>query len=215
MNALQYVITGTDTDVGKTIFAAALTRALHAHYWKPVQAGVEDGTDSKTITALSGLPSDHILPEAYCLETPCSPHRAAEIDNVAIDLQRLNPPQSQNILIIEGAGGALVPINRDVTYADIFAKWQIPTIIVARTALGTINHSLLTIEALRSRNVPIHGIAFIGDEVIDSQNIICTMGQVKSLGRFPIIDDLNPENLVQAFHNNFNIEDFIDKDINA
>lgn len=208
MKAAQFVITGTDTDVGKTIFAAALTAALKANYWKPVQAGVEDGTDSKSVKKLTGLPEDHILREAYCLQTPCSPHLAAEIDDVQIDLERLNPPSSTRPLIIEGAGGALVPINRYITYADIFARWQIPTIIVTRTALGTINHSLLTIEALCRRNVPIHGIAFIGDEVSDSQSTICEMGKVKSLGRLPMIANLNYKTILEAFHQGFNIEDF-------
>lgn len=208
MKTDQFVITGTDTDVGKTIFAAALTAALEANYWKAVQAGVKDGTDTKSVKKLSGLPDDHILAEAYCLQTACSPHRAAEIDGVQIDLERLTPPVSARTLIIEGAGGALVPINRSTTYADIFARWQIPTIIVARTALGTINHSLMTIEALRSRNVPIHGIAFIGDEMSDSQATICAMGNVQSLGRLPMIADLNSQTIVKAFHQGFNIEDF-------
>ena len=208
MKAAQFVITGTDTDVGKTIFAAALTGALKANYWKPVQAGIKDGTDTKSVKMLSGLPDEHILTEAYCLNTPCSPHLAAEIDAVEIDLERLNPPATERTLIIEGAGGALVPINRQITYADIFARWQIPTIIVARTALGTINHSLMTIEALRSRNVPIHGIAFIGEEVPDSQSTICAMGGVKSLGRLPMIDPLNSKTIIQAFHQAFKVEDF-------
>lgn len=208
MNHSRYIVTGTDTDVGKTIFASALAGALKAHYWKPVQAGIEDGTDTKTVRRLSGLPDDHIIPEAYCLNTPCSPHLAAEIDNISIDTNALIPPIIDNILIIEGAGGALVPVDRSTTYADIFARWQIPTIIVARTSLGTINHSLSTIEILRSRNVPIHGIAFIGDEVADSQKIICDMGNVKSLGRLPMIDPLNQANLSQAFDNHFDIKDF-------
>ena len=208
MNKAQYVITGTDTDVGKTIFASALAGALKAHYWKPVQAGIKDGTDTKTVRQLSGLSDDHIIAETYCLNTPCSPHLAAEIDQVTIDIAALQPPIVDNILIIEGAGGALVPIDRTTCYADIFSDWQIPTIIVARTALGTINHSLSTIEILRSRNVPIHGIAFIGDEVLDSQNIICDMGEVKSLGRLPIIDPLNADNLSQVFHHHFDIKDF-------
>ncbi len=208
MNTAQFVVTGTDTNVGKTIFAASLTAALKANYWKPVQAGVEDGTDSKRVKTLSGLPDTHILPEAYCLNTPCSPHLAAEIEDIEIDLERLNPPTSERTLIIEGAGGALVPINRQITYADIFARWQIPTIIVARTALGTINHSIMTIEALRNRDVPIHGVAFIGDEVADSQLTICEMGRVKSLGRLPIIETLNTETIKTAFHIAFKVEDF-------
>ena len=209
MNRAQYIITGTDTDVGKTIFASALISALKAHYWKPIQAGTEDGTDTKTVSQLSNVPDHHIMKEAYCLTTPCSPHLAAEIDQVIIDVNALQPPIIDNVLIIEGAGGAMVPVNRTTCYADIFADWQIPTIIVARTTLGTINHSLSTIEILRNRNVPIHGIAFIGDEVSDSQNTICSMGGVKSLGRLPVINPLNADALLQAFHDNFDIKDFI------
>jgi len=208
MNKKQYVITGTDTDVGKTIFASALAGALKAHYWKAVQAGTEGGTDSQMVRNLSGLPNDYILNEAYCFQTPCSPHLAAEIDEKPIDCDALLPPPGYNTLIIEGAGGALVPLNHDITYADIFARWQIPVIIVARTSLGTINHSLASIEVLRQRKVPILGIAFIGDEVIDSQNIICEMGQVKSLGRLPFIEPLNAESLNKTFTENFNIQDF-------
>lgn len=204
----QFVITGTDTDVGKTVFAAALTRALGAYYWKPVQAGLADGTDTQSVAQLSGVDAAYILPEAYCLKTPCSPHQAAQIDAMPIDCDTLIVPDIKP-LIIEGAGGALVPLNNETTYADIFARWQIPTIIAARTSLGTINHSLMTIEALRRRNVPIFGIAFIGDEIIESQNIICAIGQVRSLGRLPFIDVLNSENLATAFDEHFSIEDFM------
>ncbi len=203
----QYVITGTDTDVGKTIFAAALAHALAADYWKPIQAGTQDGTDSETVNNLA--PSARILPESYCFKTPCSPHLASEIDGLEINIEKLTPPQSDRALIIEGAGGPLVPVNRTITYADIFARWQIPTIIIARTALGTINHSLSSIEALRSRKTPIHGIVFIGDEVRDSQKIICDMGCVTSLGRLPIISPLNSEKLAHIFADNFNIKDFM------
>ena len=202
-----FVVTGTDTGIGKTIFAAALTGALQAHYWKPVQAGLDDGADRDHVAQLSGVPTSHILPEAYRLNTPCSPHRAAEIDGVTIGLARLALPDVRP-LVIEGAGGALVPVTRSTTYADVFAMWNLPVIIVARTALGTINHSLLTIEALRARNVPIHGVAFVGDGVEDSEATICAMGGVKRLGRFPMLDRLNPQSLAIAFAQGFRIADF-------
>lgn len=204
----RFIVTGTDTDIGKTIFSAALTGALKASYWKPVQAGFEDGTDSETVLQLSGQPKSAILPESYCLKTPASPHYAAAQEDMEIDIAKLTIPESPGPLVIEGAGGALVPINTTTLYADLFAHWQEPTIIAARTALGTINHSLMTIEALRARNVPILGIAFIGDEVKDSQDIICRIGKVKSLGRLPIISDLNAQNLATAFADNFNLQDF-------
>jgi dethiobiotin synthetase len=208
MSTIGVTVTGTDTDIGKTVFAAALAGALGAHYWKPVQAGLDDGSDRERVARLSGLPEERLLPEAYRLLTPCSPHRAAEIDGVAIDPARLALPAVDGPLVVEGAGGALVPLNDTLLYADMFARWQAPTVIVARTALGTINHSLLTIEALRTRNVPILGIAFIGDAVEDSEATICRIGKVRRLGRLPRLDPLNPDTLAAAFAANFPLADF-------
>lgn len=202
-----FVVTGTDTGIGKTVFAAALTGALKAHYWKPVQAGLDDGADRDHVASLSGVPAEHILPEAYRLNTPCSPHRAAELDGVAIDLGNLALPP-QRPLVIEGAGGALVPVTRSTTYADVFAAWNLPVIVVARTALGTINHSLLTFEALRSRGVAIHGVAFVGDANEDSEATICGMGGVKRLGRLPILQRLDQQSLAIAFARGFSAQDF-------
>ena len=118
------VVTGTGTNIGKTVFAAALTAALDGCYWKPVQAGFDDGTDRDRVRALSVLSDDRLLPEAYSLSTPCSPHRAAEIDGVAIDVASLTPPACDRPLVIEGAGGVLVPFTRDTTFADLVAQWQ-------------------------------------------------------------------------------------------
>lgn len=188
------VVTGTDTGVGKTVASAALAWRLGATYWKPVQAGREEAeSDREAVARLAGVET---LPEAYFLETPCSPHRAAEIDGVTIDSARLTPPAGR--LVIEGAGGALVPVTRDLLYADLFARWGLPVVIVARTALGTINHSLMTIEVLRARGVRVAGILFSGDEVADSQATICAMGQVASLGRLPRLDPLTPDSLRAA-----------------
>ncbi|WP_343519508.1 dethiobiotin synthase [Sphingomonas sp.] len=187
------VVTGTDTGVGKTVAAAALAWRLGASYWKPVQAGLEEETDSEAVARLAGV---EVLPEAYRLATPCSPHRAAEIDGVTIDPDRLAPPPGR--VVIEGAGGALVPLTRELLFADVFARWRLPVVIVARTALGTINHSLLTIEALRARGVPIAGMLFSGDEVADSQATICAIGRVRSLGRLAVLDPLTPAALREA-----------------
>lgn len=187
------VVTGTDTGVGKTVVAAALAWRLGASYWKPVQAGLDEETDSAAVARLAGV---DVLPEAYRLTTPCSPHRAAEIDGVTIDPDRLVPPPGR--LVIEGAGGALVPLTRELLYADLFARWGLPVVIVARTALGTINHSLLTIEALRARSIWVGGVVFSGDAVPDSEATICAMGQVRSLGRIPLLDLLTPETLRTA-----------------
>ncbi|WP_337847254.1 dethiobiotin synthase [Sphingomonas sp.] len=188
------VVTGTDTGVGKTVASAALAWRLGATYWKPMQAGREEAeSDREAVARLAGVET---LPEAYFLETPCSPHRAAEIDGVTIDSARLTPPAGR--LVIEGAGGALVPVTRDLLYADLFARWGLPVVIVARTALGTINHSLMTIEVLRARGVTVAGILFSGDEVPDSQATICAMGRVASLGRLPRLDPLTPDSLRAA-----------------
>lgn len=203
------IVTGTDTDVGKTVFAAALTRALDAYYWKPVQAGFdESGADRERVAYLSAAPRERILPEAYRLSIACSPHRAAEIDGVAIEPARLALPDLAGPLVVEGAGGVLVPISRTETYLDQFIRWQMPAVLVARTELGTINHSLLSIQALRRGGVPLLGVAFVGNPQEDSENTICAMGQVKRLGRLPLLDVLTPQSLSAAFAENFRLQDF-------
>ncbi|AOH83596.1 dethiobiotin synthase [Sphingomonas panacis] len=199
------VVTGTDTDAGKTVFAAGLAAALGAAYWKPVQAGLDDGTDATRVAALGVT---RVLPEAYRLNTPCSPHRAAEIDGVTIDPARLMPPMVEGPLVIEGAGGVLVPVTRELLFADLFARWGHPVVLVARTALGTINHSLLSIEALRARGVPILGVAFSGDANEDSEATIAAIGGVKRLGRLPWLETLDAESLRAAFAEHFDLEDF-------
>lgn len=204
----RIVVTGTDTDVGKTVFSAALASAVGGSYWKPVQSGLADGGDSASVSALTGMDASRILPEAYRLTTPCSPHRAARIDGVSIDPARLRPPACADVLVIEGAGGALVPITRDLLFADLFADWGDPAVIVARTTLGTINHSLLTAEALRARGVPVLGVAFIGDANEDTEETIAAIGMVKRLGRLPLLDPLTPDALSAAFRENFRIGDF-------
>ncbi|CAN5273193.1 dethiobiotin synthase [soil metagenome] len=199
------VVTGTETDAGKTVFAAALAAALGATYWKPVQAGLDDGTDAARVAALGVA---RVLPEAYRLNTPCSPHRAAEIDGVTIDIDRLPVPRVDGPLVVEGAGGVLVPVTRELLFADLFARWGHPVVLVARTALGTINHSLLSIEALRARGVPILGVAFSGEANEDSEATITAIGGVKRLGRLPKLDLLNAQTLGDAFAAHFRLEDF-------
>jgi len=192
-----YIVTGTDTDVGKTVFAAGLAAALDADYWKPAQAGTEGGTDSERVARLA--PGVTIHPEAYCLGTPCSPHEAARIDGVEIVLDRLSLPQTDNMIVVEGAGGVLVPYRMDLLAADIFAHWGLPALLVARTALGTISHTLLSIEALRARGVPIAGVAFIGEEEAAAENSIVKIGKVEHLGRLPLLDPLSAGTLARAF----------------
>ena len=199
----RFVVTGTDTGIGKTVFSAALAGALGLPYWKPIQSGLEEETDSKAVARLAGV---RVHPEAWRLVTPASPHLAAEIDGVTIDADALVPPPGD--LLIEGAGGALVPVTRTLLYADLFARWQIPVIVCARPGLGTINHSLLTIEALKARHVPIHGIAFVGEAAPDSEAIIAALSGAKRLGRLPHLDPLTPEALAAAFAANFDLTDF-------
>ena len=208
MSKQAIVVTGTDTDVGKTVFAAALAGAIDAHYWKPIQAGLNPSSDAENVALLSGLPGERILPEAYRLTTPCSPHRAAQIDGVMIDPDRLALPQIVGPLVVEGAGGVLVPVTQQLLFADLFARWAHPVVLVARTALGTINHSLLSIEALRRRGVPILGIAFVGDAQGDSEATIARIGSVKRLGRLPLIDPLDATTLAAAFAAAFDLDEF-------
>jgi len=201
----RFIVTGTDTDIGKTVFAAGLAGALGARYWKPVQAGIDPEGDKEAVARLANLPADHILPEAYRLKTPASPHLAARLDGVEISLDKLALPPIDGPLVVEGAGGVLVPVSETLLMADIFAHWGLPVILCARTALGTINHSLLSIEALRSRGVPLAGIAFIGDAHAENERIIPALGNVPSLGRLPRLDPLNAQRLKAAFTANIRL----------
>ncbi len=202
-----YIITGTDTNVGKTVFSAMLALALEANYWKPVQSGVEN-VDTKTVQNLTGLPDEYFFPEAHILTEPLSPHRAAEIDDVEIDVDALEPPESERSLIIEGAGGLMVPLTRSNLQINVFKRWELPVILCARTGLGTLNHTLLSLEALWAREMPIHGIAFIGSDNPDNIQTIAEFSGEKILGHLPELDHLNANTLTQAFHANFDIEDF-------
>ena len=203
-----FVIVGTDTNVGKTVFSAALADALGARYWKPVQSGLEDETDSQTVARLGGLSPQRIVPEAWRLTLPASPHIAARAEGVEIDIARLAPPQGVTPLVIETAGGVMVPLTDTHITVDLLARWGLPAIVVSRTALGAINHSLLTLEALRSRRVPVHGLAFVGDEYAMAQRSIERLGDVRILGRLPRLDPLNRESLRAAFAAGFSLRDF-------
>lgn len=201
----RLIVSGTGTGIGKTIFSAALAIALDATYWKPIQSGLEDASDTQTVQALGVR---RILQEAYRLTRPLSPHRAAELDGVVIDPARLTPPATAGTLLIEGAGGVLVPVTRTLSFADLFARWQAPLVLVAGTGLGTINHSLLSIEALRARSIPILGLAFVGDANEDNEATIAAIGKVRRLGRLPMIERLDAASLAAAFAQHFRPEDF-------
>jgi dethiobiotin synthetase len=201
---MRLVVTGTDTGIGKTVLAGAIALATGAAYWKPLQAGLDDKPDSERVAAL-GV---RTLPEAYRLSAPCSPHWAAEMDGLEIEDGELALPQGEDRLVIEGAGGALVPIRDDLLFADLFARWGLPVVLAARTALGTINHTLLSIQALRSRGVPILGVAFIGEAIENTEATIARIGQVRRLGRLPILPEVSADALREAFAASFNVSDF-------
>lgn len=203
------IVTATDTGIGKTVFAAGLAGLLDADYWKPVQAGLDGETDSEAIRRLTGLSEASIHPEGWRLKLPASPHYSAECQGVAIAPGALAPPKTAGrTLIIEGAGGLMVPINRGTLQIDIFRRWRAPVVLCTRTTLGTINHSLLSIETLRRRNIPILGIAFIGDAYPDNEQTICEIGAVRRLGRLPWLSPLSAETLRTAFAAAFRREDF-------
>lgn len=198
---MRYVVSGTDTDIGKTVFCAGLAGMIGARYWKPVQAG-EPG-DSETVAELAGVET---LPEAYRLRLPASPHQASAEEGIVIDADALTPPDGP--LVIEGAGGLMVPLTREILLIDVFARWKLPLILCARTALGTINHTLLSVEAIRARDIPLHGVAFIGDANDESERIITELGKVKRLGRLPEITPLTPGRLAGVFSKTFDKADF-------
>ena len=205
-------VAGTDTGIGKTVFAAGLAALLGAHYWKPIQSGLEGETDSQAVARLGGLRGDRILPEAYRLKTPASPHQAAAIDGIRIEVDALEIPDLPGRrLVIEGSGGLMVPLDGRTLYVDVFAKWQIPLVLCARTTLGTINHSLLSVEALRSRGIDLLGVAFIGESNPESERSICEIGHARRLGRLPPLSPLASATLRTAFASSFDPADFAPK----
>ncbi|MBI3418934.1 MAG: ATP-dependent dethiobiotin synthetase BioD [Proteobacteria bacterium] len=198
----KYVLSGTGTGIGKTLAAAALMLGLDASYWKPVQCGTEKETDTQTLRRFTGLPVDRFLPEAYVFKAALSPHRAAELENKTIEVEKLHPPACERMLIIEGAGGLLVPLTRQALMADLFARWQIPLILCARTELGTLNHTLLSLEAMRARKIPLHGILFLGAPNDDNKRTIAAFSGARVLGHIPVIEAITRENLGTAFAQN-------------
>jgi dethiobiotin synthetase len=205
----RIVVTGTDTEIGKTVFAAGLADLLQAAYWKPIQSGLEGETDSEIVARLGGLSRDRILPERYRLKTPVSPHQSAAIDGISIDVKELAVPDTNGRpLVIEGAGGLMVPLDPSTLYIDVFARWRLPVVLCARTSLGTINHSLLSIEALRRRDIDVVGVAFIGEGYPESERAICEIGRVKRLGRLPRLSPLTQGTLREAFAAAFQPSDF-------
>ncbi|WP_029033977.1 dethiobiotin synthase [Salinimicrobium terrae] len=177
-----YFITGIGTEVGKTIAAAIVTEALEADYWKPIQAGDLNNSDTHKVKKLISNKKTVFHENAFALKTPMSPHAAAEIDKVKISAKKIKQPKTKNALVIEGAGGLLVPINDMETIADLI-KPDHKVILVSRHYLGSINHTLLTVEALKSRNLTCAGIIFSGEENSSSEEVIKKMTGLPVIGR--------------------------------
>ena len=201
---MKLFVTGIGTDVGKTIASAIITEALQADYWKPIQAGDLNQSDSHKISNYISNTKTIIHPNSYALNTPASPHYAASLDYVVIDIKKIKEPKTQNHLVIEGAGGILVPLNDKDTIADLIQP-DYKVILVSRHYLGSINHTLLTIEALSSRKITIAGILFNGDENPAIESIILSKTGVKNLGRIgnePYFD----KNVIAEYANTFREE---------
>jgi dethiobiotin synthetase len=197
---LQFVVCGTDTDVGKTVVSALLVQGLGAHYWKPVQSGLEGGGDTGRVQQLLGLPPERVWPEAYRLTAPVSPHWAAERDGLTIDPARLALPAWDGPLVVETAGGLLVPLRRDWLQIDQIAAWGLPVLLVARSGLGTLNHTLLSLEALERRSIPVLGLVLNGDPHPDNPRTLAALGGVPVLAELPPLDPLDREGLERQWH---------------
>lgn len=199
----QFVIAGTDTNIGKTILSSLLMCGFDdLSYWKPVQSGLEDETDTEVVRRLSGCSDERIIGEAYRLNQPLSPHLSARLDRVTIDTSRLVVPQ-RSPLVIELAGGLLVPITDDVLQIDIVKRWNLPVILATRSSLGTINHSLLSIEAMRSRGIEIAGFVPIGEHNPENERAVERMGRIQLIGRISRIGHIDRASLLHEFQTHF------------
>jgi len=179
---MKIFITGIGTDVGKTIASAIVVQALEADYWKPIQAGDLDNSDSHKVKSLVSNTKTQFHENSYKLNTPASPHLAAYLDGISIDLKQIAEPKTKNNLVIEGAGGILVPLNDKDCVVDLIQK-DYKVIVVSRHYLGSINHTLLTIEALQNRKITVAGIIFSGDENKATEEIILKKSNSKFIGR--------------------------------
>lgn len=188
----RVVIAGTDTGVGKTVLAALMTLLLDADYWKPVQSGMLDETDAEAVARIAALPPERIHPERYRLRQPLSPDQSASIDGVEIDLQQLAVPETTRPLVIECAGGVLVPMNRHELQIDVLERWGIPVLLAARSTLGTLNHTLLSLEALDRREIPVAGIVLIGPEHR------LNLGSLHRWTHHPIVGSIPPLETISA-----------------
>ena len=193
LQSLKLIVCGTDTDVGKTIVSSFLVQGLKAVYWKPIQSGYEDGGDSHTVQQLLNLPPERILPERYKFKAAVSPHWAAEQENQLIESQNLKIPMIKEPLVIETAGGVMVPLTREYLQIDQLRKWMLPVLLVARTGLGTLNHTLLTIEALKKRNIPIIGIILNGPFHPDNPKTLEEISGIDIVAQLPLMEQISSE----------------------
>lgn len=199
-----FVVSGTDTDVGKTVVSALLCKGLNAGYWKPVQAGIEPTTDTKSVQEWTGLPGSHFYPETYRLKAPMSPHAAAEREGIEISLQKFRLPDfTQNHLVVEGAGGLAVPLNRNEYITDLILYLGLPVLLVARSGLGTINHTLLSLEHLNRLGIRLMGVILNGPANPSNVDAIRHFGKVDHLYSLEPVDQLTPKSLAQHFQRIF------------
>ena len=196
----RIIVCGTDTDVGKTIVSSFLVQGLKGVYWKPIQSGTEEGTDTKTVCKLLDLEPERYLSERYKFKAPVSPHWAAEKESRHIDPNNLNVPNLDKLIIIETAGGLMVPLNRNWLQIDQLKVWGAPIILVARTGLGTLNHTLLSLEALKNRNINVLGIVLNGPPHTDNPKTLEQFGDTKILARLPIFEEINAKSLSQEWN---------------
>lgn len=191
-----YFVTGTDTDVGKTVACAWIMLHSGASYWKPVQSGLTDPTDTQFLRDLTGLPATRFLSPAYELSEPLSPHEAAKRDGIEINMNKLTLPRSAKPLIVEGAGGVLVPLNKDKMMTDLIAQLGLPVVLVARSGLGTINHTLLSLEALRKRKIDVVGVIINGPRQTHNRQAIEEYGRVHIIAEIPQLEPLDRQKLL-------------------
>jgi dethiobiotin synthetase len=207
----RFFVTGTDTGVGKTVASALLCAALDAIYWKPIQTGSREGTDRATVMRLARMSRDRTLPEAYCFRPPVSPHLAARMAGARIDLAKVNLPRLQRHenLIVEGAGGVYVPINHRQLMTDLMRRLKLPVVLVARSSLGTINHTTLSIAALRAARIDIQGVIMVGKPNIENRKAIEHYGKIAVVGTIPLRPRLDRAVLLQTFRQHFDQKAFL------
>ncbi len=195
------VICGTDTDIGKTIISALIVQGLNASYWKPIQSGLEDGGDRGRINKLINLSHERSLDEVYKFKAPVSPHWAAEQENCLIDIDKLSLPQVKNLLVIETAGGLMVPLTREYLQIELLRKWSAPVVLVTRSGLGTLNHTLLSIEALRQHQIPLLGLIINGPIHPDNPKTLERFGQTTVIAEIPHLQEITAESLGKCWEN--------------